>query len=179
MSGTDKRAALVLSLVGGLTLLFAAPSFAATNVVLDEDSDTSVLELDDQTNDADDINVSEAAGTITITDVGTGGITTADLADCTPVNANTVTCATDPVDPAPPAPPTAPVREINLDLNNGTDRFVNQNFVAGVNEDDANATGLGERHGRPGGGQQRVRDERGQRHGHRRPRRGRRRSRHG
>ena len=141
MSITYNRVALVLALAGALTLaLGAAQAFAATNIVLDADPESSTLEIDDQTNDDDVVNVSESSGTITITDTGTGGITTADT-DCALVNATTVTCPVDPVDPAPPAPPTAPVRDLELDLDVGTDSFVNQNFVADVFEADFGQAG--------------------------------------
>jgi hypothetical protein len=130
-----------LSLAGALTVLVGvAPALAATNVNLAAQSDSSRLTINDATNDADAITVSESGGTITITDTGTGGIATADP-DCALVNATTVTCPLDPVDPAPPAPPTAPVRTLQLDLNNGTDSFTNQNLVVAVSESDGGATG--------------------------------------
>jgi hypothetical protein len=131
---------LTLSLAGALTLAFGAgQALAATLVSVSANPESSELNIDDQTNDNDTITVSESGGTITVTDTGTGGATAG--AGCAPVNANTVTCPTDPADPAPPAPPTAPIRDIDLDLDTGTDSFLNENFVVDVNESDGGAAG--------------------------------------
>ena len=108
---------------------------AATTVTLNE-STSSSLSINDATDDNDAITVSEAGGTITIVDTGTGGISTADVTDCTPVSATTVTCVLNPADPAPPAAPTSPVRSVNLTLNDGTDSFTNQNLDVSVSEND-------------------------------------------
>ncbi len=124
----------------GLALGYAGTASAATTVTLNAGSFGSTLVIDDATNDADAITVAESGGTITITDTGTGGITTADP-DCAIVNAQTVTCPLDPADPAPPAQPTVPVNAVDLDLNNGTDSFNSQTFNASVQESDNSATG--------------------------------------
>jgi Ca2+-binding RTX toxin-like protein len=134
------RLTVSFSLAGALTLLLGAQASAATNVTYNPGPDESSMAIDDATNDADIINVSVAGNTITITDTGTGGITTADP-DCAIVNANTVTCPLDPPDPALPAPPSAPVGSMNLTLNNGADSFTNQNLQADVRESDSSATG--------------------------------------
>ena len=100
----------------------------------------SELVLADATNDADAITISESGGTITITDTGTGGITTADP-DCAVVNAQTVTCPRDPVNPAPPAAPFAPINRLTLRMNAGTDRFTNQDVAIDVSEEDSGDPG--------------------------------------
>ena len=61
------------------------------------------------------------------------------VALCSRSGATTVTCPLDPPDPAPPAPPFGPVDFVQLDLNNGTDSFTNQNLLASVFESDSGA----------------------------------------
>src|SRR5262245_56881936 len=111
----------------GLTALVAAVAIlalgttralAATDVTYTPSSNGSYIYVSDVTNDDDDIVVSVAANTITITDTGTGGITTADT-DCeVKVIGTTVTCPLDPPDPGAPEPPNAPVGEMRLNMKN-------------------------------------------------------------
>src|SRR4051794_25976234 len=129
------RSALALALGVGAVALPAADAGAATQVTYGADPFFTSMQIADATNDADAINVSVAGNTITISDTGTGGVTTADP-DCAVVNATTVTCPLDPPDPAPPAPVTVPLTTINLSLNAGTDSFTNQNLEVQVNEND-------------------------------------------
>jgi Ca2+-binding RTX toxin-like protein len=115
-------------------------ALAATQVNLSTGSTQTGLTIADATNDDDAITVSVSGNTVTTTDTGTGGATTADP-DCAIVNATTVTCPLDPPDPAPPAPPLVPINAIVVQLNNGTDSFTNQNLDAGMQEFDPAATG--------------------------------------
>ena len=120
--------------------LAATPALAATQVSLTPGTEQSSLFIMDATNDDDVITVSESGPTITITDTGTGNVTTADP-DCAIVNATTVTCPRDPPDPAPPAPALVPVNALPLQLGNGTDSFTNQNLDVPMQEFDPMATG--------------------------------------
>lgn len=131
-----------VALAGMATLaLGTAPAPAATTVTLTSFSPTtSQLEIVDATNDADAITISEAGGILTVTDTGTGGITTVDP-KCAIVNAQTVTCPRDPPDPAPPAAPIAPVALVDLRMNAGTDSFTNQDTVIRVDESDEGEAG--------------------------------------
>jgi Ca2+-binding RTX toxin-like protein len=140
--GRQGRFGLAVALAALATFVFGATqAFAATDVTYEPSANGSYMNVTDMTGDDDNIVVSVAGNTITIVDTGTGGITTADT-DCeVKVVGTTVTCPFDPPDPAPPAPPTSPLRDLNLQMRNGTDRFVNQNLVAAVNENDSSYTG--------------------------------------
>jgi hypothetical protein len=132
-----RRLALTLSLAGAFALSTGAvPALAQTDVDLFPGTPNSELDIFGEA-DADLINVSLADNTITITDVGPGGITTDDP-DCggAPVNPATVICPFDPpgVD--------GPVAFMFADLFEGSDVFANQNLLAetGVDPGDGDDT---------------------------------------
>ena len=124
MSGTRGFAA-VCALAGGLVLIAASSASAASQVQLGLSPSLSQLAIIGEADD-DIINVSVSGGTVTITDTGTGGITTA-AADCTATPPNTVTC---PVDP----PTGGPIQFAVAVLGGGNDRYVNQNFTVAISQ---------------------------------------------
>ena len=139
----SRRRRKVAALAAGATVVLlagAAEAPAATSLSYNPGQDFTQLILNDATNDADVINISVAANTITISDTGTGGLAPID-ADCAVVNATTATCPLDPPDPAPPAPPTVPLTNLSVSLNAGTDSFTNQNLEVRVFENDPSDPG--------------------------------------
>ncbi len=105
-----------------LTMMFATgQSLAASNVFISPGDEQSTVVVGGEADD-DKVSVSLAGATITITDSGTGGVTTPGP-ECSPVNATTVTCPLDPPDPAPPAAPVAPVNALVAGLMGGDDFF--------------------------------------------------------
>ena len=114
---------LKLATVGivAAALIGAAPAAGATNLTYQTiPGFGSVIQVFGET-DSDQITVSLSGNTITITDLGPGGITTASVPTCTPVNPTTVTC---PLDAG-----AGPIREFDAFLNAGDDSFVNQNLA--------------------------------------------------
>jgi hypothetical protein len=130
-----RKLPLMLLLVGGLALATGvAPALAASDVDYFPGTPNSDLDIQGEP-DVDLINVSLADNTITITDVGPGGIASAD-ADCVDVNSATVTCPFDPpgVD--------GPVDFVFVDLDAGNDTYTNQNLVVenGIDPGDGDDT---------------------------------------
>jgi Ca2+-binding RTX toxin-like protein len=118
-----RRLSLTLSLAAGLVLgTGIAPALAATDVNYDPSPFGSGLFITGEP-DVDLIGVSVSDNTITITDVGPGGITTVDP-DCAAVNPAIVTCPLD--------PPGAdiPVDFVGAQLDAGSDTYTNENLLA-------------------------------------------------
>ncbi len=114
------RLALALAAAAGLVVaLGAAPASAATDVDYVSITGFGSVVVITGESDVDLIDVSVAGGTITITDTGPGGITTAAV-ECSAPNATTVTC---PFDPGG-----APVRIVAVDLMEANDSYTNQNL---------------------------------------------------
>ena len=120
---TSRRLSAVVALAAaGLLTVGAASAFAQTDVSYSTfEGFPSDIDIDGEAN-VDIVSVSLSGNTITITDTGPGGITTA-ATECTAVNATTVTCPFDPPDPAPPADPFFPVDDIDADLFEANDAF--------------------------------------------------------
>jgi hypothetical protein len=133
-----RRLSVVVALaVAGLATMGAASALAASDVNYSANSSGSDIDIDGE-NDVDLITVSLAGNTVTITDTGPGGITTADP-DCTAVNASTVTCPFDPPDPAPPAEPFQPVDNVQVELEEDDDTFTTSAPIdTNVDGDDGN-----------------------------------------
>ena len=112
-----RTAAVGLGAAGALAMT-AAPAGAASTVSYNPSAFGSSFNIAGEAND-DQITIAVSDNTVTISDVGTGGITTAD-ADCANV-AGTVQCPLDPPDPAAPADPTAPVLFSSAQLLAGND----------------------------------------------------------
>src|SRR5688572_11280381 len=122
MKGSTWRRATAAGFATAAVLaVAAAPAVAASTVTYFPSSFASFISVIGEAND-DQISVEVAGGSIiTISDSGTGGITTADP-DCANVG-GTVQCPLDPPDPAPPADPTAPVTAFSVLLAEGNDTF--------------------------------------------------------
>lgn len=116
-----RLSAVVALSAAGLMTVGAVSAFAQTDVSYFANAGGSDIEIDGEVN-VDIVSVSLAGNTVTITDTGPGGITTADPV-CTAVNATTVTCPLDPPDPAPPSAPFTPVDEVDAELDEGNDVF--------------------------------------------------------
>ena len=114
-----RRLALTMALGAGIVLAAGgATASAASQVTLATSPQLSQLIIIGEA-DEDLIGVSEAGGTITITDQGPGGIATA--APCASANAQTVTCPANP-------PGAGPILFMAAILQGGNDRFLNQNL---------------------------------------------------
>ena len=118
--------AVAATLIGG-----AGQALAASSVIFVPGAEESTVAIGGEMDD-DKIAVSVDGGTVTITDGGTGGISTAGP-QCTPVNPTTVTCPLDPPDPAPPASPVAPVATLSAALLAGDDTFSTNTLRANAN----------------------------------------------
>ena len=112
--------------LGGLALSFAlvvtagaGSASAATQVQLGTSPQFSQLVIIGE-NDVDVVGVSEAGGTITITDQGPGGITTT-TPPCATLDPQTVTCPLNP-------PGSGPVVFLAAVMQGDNDRFLNQNL---------------------------------------------------
>ena len=128
--------AVAVTLIGG-----AGQALAASSVTFLPAGGESAILISGEPDD-DKVAVSVAGGTVTITDGGTGGITTASP-ECTPVNPTTVTCPLDPPDPAPPASPVAPVASLTASLLAGDDTFRTNTLRASANGQEGNDTLIG------------------------------------
>jgi Ca2+-binding RTX toxin-like protein len=125
-----RRLGLTLTLAGGLVLgVGIAPALAQTTVDYGPSAFGSGLLITGEP-DVDLIGVSVSDNTITITDVGPGGITTVDP-DCggAPVNPATVNCPLDPPGAA------TPVEFVAALLDAGNDSYTNQNLLANTDID--------------------------------------------
>jgi Ca2+-binding RTX toxin-like protein len=115
-----------LALAAGLVLIGGVSTAHASLAQMGTSPTTSnLIVLGDP--DDDNIGVSVAGGTITITDSGTGGIAPPGGNPCTPVDPNTVTC--------PQSPPGAgPLDVFLVVLGAANDRYVNQNLAVPISQ---------------------------------------------
>ena len=125
MSGT-RGVTYAVALAAGLVLACGAGSAsAASSVQMVFNPSISQLVIIGEADD-DVIGVSVSGGTITITDTGTGGITTP-AGPCTAIPTTTVTCPLTP-------PGGGPLVTFVVILGAASDRFVNQNLEVAQNQ---------------------------------------------
>ncbi len=124
--------------VAATLIVGAGQALAASNVTFLAGAEESIVVISGEADD-DKVAVSVAGGTVTITDGGTGGVTTISP-ECTAVDPTTVTCPLDPSDPAPPASPVGPVSSLSASLLAGDDTFSTNTLRATANGQEGNDT---------------------------------------
>ncbi len=131
---TDRRwvSGWAIAVVAAVAMLALGAGSAAASVI---EVEVTTLVIDGDPND-DAITVSTDGSTLTIIDTGTGGATDNDT-ECSQVNAQTVTCLVT-------SPGLPPVERFEVLLDNGTDSFVNQNFVTDSGHVHSQVVGTGE-----------------------------------